>query len=252
MPSTPRFSHLRRSSGLALTLLVAVTPGCGSTGLNNVEYPATATGTTGDFIVGAHTITLEIARLAFGPAYFCATRAASADLCPTAVNELAAIAELDGIDPAPQALGTVRGTSGSIRSVHHGWGLTWFPRQSTAGSLDPSLPPHSAHFEGTATRAGTSFRFVATVDVIPQIQGELPIQGRRGSADISAETAALTLSIDPRAWWAQVDFAELEALGLAEVLIEADTRAHDSVTLAMIAGTGLDFAWPLAAAGASR
>ena len=240
---------MKRFMAYALVLLWA--GGCGSTGQAEVEYPANASGTAGSFLVGDYTVTLDTARVAFGPAYFCATRAASSSLCPTAVNELATVAEIDALDPAPQPIGTVRGTVGAIRSVHHGWGLTWFPRQSSAGPADPTLPEHSALLAGTVSRATmTSFRFTATLDVAPKHQGELPVQGHRVQADVSSDTTGLHLTVDPRGWFTQVDLSALEALGLAEIELQPDTAPYDALVLGLTTAESVAFAWSSSSKGA--
>jgi hypothetical protein len=225
---------------LALGWLMA----CEPRGQQQVRYPLEAGG------AGATTTTLsgwqvelEEAQLAFGPVYFCATAAASSDLCPVAVQELAQVVVVDAVVRTPNAVGEVTGVTGSIRSATYDYGISWFTtyRQPRAAAVAPG--GHSAQFVGRASKEGVVVRFRADIDVVPQLAGELAIQGVRLEADLQEPPTALTVTFDAAGWWSAVDFAPLAAGGSTEVVIAAGSPAYNAVVTAMTAGRPPAFRW---------
>ena len=100
-----------------LPLLLAAA-GCGATGQRELTLPVLCRGDgEGPIAAGDYTVLLDRAEVGFGPAYFCATSAAAADLCPVAVAELAASVTVDGKSAAWQPLGEIQGTTGEVRSA---------------------------------------------------------------------------------------------------------------------------------------
>jgi hypothetical protein len=224
-------------------LLTVFLIGCGDTGQKPVSYPLIATGTTGPFAAGAWEVTLDVAQVALGPIYFCATEAASMDLCPAAVNEFADVAQMNALDPAEQTLGRVEGVTGEIRSATYDFGVTWFNRQTSPQASAKAPGGHSAHFEGSATRGATTLRFVSDVDVIPPQQGTLAVQGARMVASVHDSRQTLRIAIDPGAWWSDVDFDELAALSGDPVVVTATSRAHNALVLRMTTVAMPSFDW---------
>jgi hypothetical protein len=225
-----------RALGLCILLM-----GCGDTGQKRVSYPILGAGAGGEFTVGDWTVTLEVGRVAIGPIYFCATEAASSSLCSVAVNEFADVAEFDALSMAEQPIGEVRGVTGQIRSTTYDWGINWFPRQGQPTPAEAAPGGHSAHFEGTARRGAESVRFEADIDVPPTLAGTLAVQGLRVTPTVDVQNSALqlTVSVDPRAWWAQVDFDELAAAPM----VEPGSRAYSALSTAMRVGTPPRFEW---------
>ena len=220
---------------LALCALL-VCAGCGSTGQREIDYPLFARGQApAPFQAGEWVVTLEVARVGFGPAYFCATAAASSDLCPVAVAEFASSAELDALNPTPQELGTVEGVSGTIRSSTYDYAFTWLNTQRSPRPTAAAPLGHSAHFEGRASRGGQTFRFVADVDVTPQTQGARAVQGARVEADVQDSNIRLDLRVDATAWWRNVDFNELAQSDRDVVVVSPTSRAYSALVIAMTA-----------------
>jgi len=218
--------------------------GCGETGQEEVSHPIFAAGMApAPFTVGAYEVTLDVAQIGFGPVYFCATAAASSDLCPAAVAELATTATVDGAAESPQQLGDVSGVTGQIRSATYDYAVTWLATQRSPTPAPGAPGGHSAHFEGRAVRGTTEFRFVADVDVLPQIQGSRAVQGARVTADVRDASVRVDVRFDPSAWWRSVDFRELEALGGDPVVAPAGSRAMNAVVIGMTATTPPTFEW---------
>lgn len=92
-------------------------------------------------------------------------------------------------------------------------------------------------------RGTTEFRFVADVDVLPQIQGSRAVQGARVTADVRDASVRVDVRFDPSAWWRSVDFRELEALGGDPVVAPAGSRAMNAVVIGMTATTPPTFEW---------
>ena len=233
----------RRTLILTLALGLA-SHGCGETGQEEVSYPLFASGNAeSSFVTGDYEVTLEVARIGFGPAYFCATSGASSDLCPSAMAEFTASATVDGLAEGAQQLGEIRGVTGEIRSATYDYAFNWFATQRSAAPGAGAPGGHSAHFEGRVVRGTTQFRFVADIDVVPQIQGSRAVQGARISADVQDDRVRLDVRFDPTAWWRSVDFSELEAIGGELVVVPKGSRAANAVIIGMTATTPPTFEW---------
>ena len=220
---------------------------CGVTGQTEIRLPISVSSTGGDFSVGAWQISLTRAELGFGPLYFCATAAASASLCPSAVAEFSDTARVDLLRTAPNPLGELFGVTGVINSATYDFGVVWgnTDRQPLA---TPAAPDgHSAIFEGTATRGDTRFAFRAELDLLAQFQGARVIQGARTHVDLSKAapgTAALTVQFEPAVWFSQVDFDSLQAAGAdTPVLIGPGTSAYNGLVIGIGALAPPTFVW---------
>jgi hypothetical protein len=227
-------------------LFAALLIGCGDTGQPAIEHPAVAVGTSARAVdVGDYRVQLDVARVGFGPATFCASRAASDEQCPAAVAELASIAAVDALSPSPQPLGRVHGFVGSVRSAGFGYAITWLNTQTapTPGSAAPDR--HSAHLEGTATNKTTmaAFRFVADIDITPLNQGQHAVTITGINASLNERTARLEVQFDPNAWVTQIDFTELAAAGAPTVIIDGKSRAANALTVGMTSLAPPRFVW---------
>lgn len=237
--------RIERLGGAGILLIVSVLQGaCGSTGQDEISYPIYGAGRAPQaFSAGEWQVTLDVARVGFGPLYLCATAAASSSLCPAAVAEWTSAAEIDALDPMPQQLGAVTGVTGALRSATYDFAITWLATQQAATPTAGAPGGHSARFEGQATRGATTLRFVADVDVAPQIRDSRAVQGARVIADIVDENVRLDVGADPAAWWRSVDFAELEGLGGDPVVVPTGSRAMNALVIGMTATSPPTFAW---------
>lgn len=222
-------------TALVLVLSIAALASCVGTGRVRLSFPVHGAGTDRrTFDVDDWSVTLDEARVAFGPAYFCTTAAADVDLCPDAIAELRGSATFDALDPAPQLLGDLDGLSGTTRSAMFDYGISWLlpaERPSpTAGAVDGA---HSLHLSGSATRAGTTIRFVADVDVLPIDAGVSAAHGVPTEHELVDGADALTVHVDPSAWASTIDFDELEALPGDPVVLTETTTAYQALLIAM-------------------
>jgi hypothetical protein len=226
---------------IMLVLLASLCGGCGDTGQVRVTYPVGAVGKPATFTSGAWQVTLDVGRLGIGPLYLCATAAASEDLCPVAVNELLQTVEIDALSPASQPLGMVVGVTGAVKSAMFDYGINWFATQAVARASTSF--GHSAHFEGRAERAGVTRRFIIDVDVRPQYQGSLAVNGAPAVQEIVDPPAPLRLEVDPASIWAQVDFDELDSITGDPARFEPTSRAHNAIVLRLVGSAQPRFEW---------
>ena len=149
----------------AAVALLAV--GCGQTTGAFVEISFAGRGTAAEtFTKGGWEVTLSEATLGFGPIYFCATDSAQSSRCEVAVLEYLDGVTLDGLDPEPQSIGRLFGTTGTVRTAFFDYGIVWLLTEPLPEALpgvpggpavvrfeSPSYLPegHSAQFLGTAT-----------------------------------------------------------------------------------------------------
>lgn len=222
-----------------LTLLAALAFGCGQPGEREVALQAYAAGRAAEQIrTGEYIITLTAARVGLGPFYFCATEAASSDLCPIARAELLAPVTVDALDPTPQPLSAGRALTGAIRSAAFDFARTWLDTDHAPTPTAPAPGGHSARFEATVATATARFRVVVDLDVDPQLRGGHAVQGARTSVDVGLAGVRLDVALDPIAWWSQVDPAELAeaaAAGADPVVVKRGSRAWNALVLAMTA-----------------
>ncbi len=152
---------------LTITILCAFGASCGETGGTFVEVPFEARGTAPDpFTKDGWEVTLGEATLGFGPIYFCATDSALSSRCEVAVLEFLDGITLNGLEPAPQSIGSLSGTTGTVRTAFFDYGIVWLLTQPLPEALpgvpggpavvrseNPSYVPegHSARFSGNAT-----------------------------------------------------------------------------------------------------
>lgn len=226
------------------TFLLLALVACGDTGQSAVSLPLRAMGTgDGTTAAGAWQVTLTQAALGFGPLYFCATAAASADLCPSALAEYADSTTIDALSVTAQNLGSIDGIEGTIHSATYDFALSWLTRQSAAEATAGAPGGHSAHFEGSATDGVRTVNFIADVDIVPQTQGSRAVQGVRTSVELDDSVQALQLQMDPATWWKKIDFEELYNSGENPVLIINGSKAHSALVIAITASHPLQFVW---------
>ena len=191
-------------------LLGFVLSGCTGTGQPDVSFPAYFVPTaTKSFVVGDITLELSEARVAFGPAYFCASASGSATLCETALGEIRDEAVFDALSSDRQSIGTYHGFVGEVRSVSYDQGIHWFLPQQEARASTEAPGGHSALFRGTASRAGMQAPFEMRIDV--------------------------------ESWLSTVDYEQMFGSGEDPYVIESGVVDHDAVVIRMVSNDPVGF-----------
>lgn len=226
-----------RASWLApvLALAAILGAGCVDAGRTRVSLPVHGAGTgVRTFEAGAYSVTLEEARIAWGPAYFCTTPFADVDLCPTALAEVRSAATIDVLDDTPQLIGELEGISGTVRSTMFDYGITWLlPAPAPApdpGAVDGT---HSARFVGSAARGSTITRFVLDVDMRPIASGVSAAHGVPTTHVLSARPDALVVRFDPARLFAGADFGDVEGLGGDPVVVPESSTVYQAVVIGL-------------------
>ncbi len=210
--------------------------GCsGSTGQPDVSFPAVfrSAGTT-EFVVDDVTVTLDEATVAFGPAYFCASASGSATLCEAALGEIRRVTAIDALAEGPTPLGTYEGFAGDVRSASYDYGIHWFLPQQEASSAPEAPGGHSAHVRGMASRAGTSVRFEANIDVAPLFRGQRAVPTTKVEGTVTEATSRIEVRFDVASWLLAVDFGAAMDAGVDPFVIGPSMRDHDAVVIRMV------------------
>ncbi|MDB4989866.1 MAG: hypothetical protein JWN04_5044 [Myxococcaceae bacterium] len=230
-----------------LALSLSLQTSCGDTGRERVSVALSAQGTAARPVqIADATVTLTRADLALGPLYFCASQIGRAELCDVAVAELLEVVPIVALNPAPQPLGVLNATTGSIMSAIYDFGISWLLTENKATPSPQSIAGHSAIFEGTIVRAGKTLRFSAAIDAEPRVRGDLTVNAQRTSHEIVGQGEQVTLQIDANTWIDRLQIDALFALdsdGDGSVAIEPGTQSYESIYQGMLNRTPLSFAW---------
>lgn len=238
---TPRFRML-----FALSAALLLTACEGPSGVASISYPVLARGEdAAAFDAGSWSVTLTTAEVGFGPSYFCATAAASAELCSVATSEFADTGVVNALSSEPQVLGEAQGETGTLRSVTYDFAYSWFATESQARVASTSARGHSAYFEGTATQGSTTVPFTVAIDLPPRIRGTRAVQGQRLDATLTTRTRELVVTVQPTRWFSRVVFDDLVSLSPAgeTVTIAPGSRAYEALVLAMTVNAPPSFQW---------
>ena len=218
--------------------------GCVDTGQSLVAYPAHGRGTGSSAVtVGGWQVELDAAQLSFGPVYFCATRAASTELCPAAVNESITVHTVDLLDGGSQPLGEVVGVTGYVGSATYDYGITWLPTESQPMAKEGSASGHSLVLEGSATAGDRRVNFVARVNMVPGRRGGQVVEGHPLDEVISEDVERLAVEIDGDRWVQAMDFDELEATGDDPVVVVPGMRSYEALVIAATVNHKPTFTW---------
>lgn len=231
-----------------LVIAVLGVVGCGDTGQTEVTLSASAVGAAPSPVASdGYEVTLSVARVGFGPIYFCATAAASADLCPVAQAELSQAVLVDVLSTTPAPLPDLAGVTGTIRSAAFDYGVTWLAVEQGPTGHVPALGEHAAHFEGTFRKGSAPARaFVADVTVAPQLQGTQSVQGAATTVEVMAAPPSLLVAFEPNAWWSRVDLTEFDDFDDFDgdpIVVPPSSRAHSALVAAMTATHVPRFEW---------
>jgi len=250
--------RLRRFLPGALASFGLALLGCGDTGQIPFIHPISAQAASGAdevFEVEGWEVVLTQSKVGIGPIYFCASVAASAELCPSAVAEWAEVATIDALDPSPQPLGEVSGITGTTRSVTYDFAISWFATQTNPVPSQAAPGGHSIQMTGVATRTvdAREIAFAINLDLRSQIRGEQAVQAQPVFHTYTGDPVVLDITVDPRAWWSTIDFDVLAQLADAgqqgsgspddPVEIPTDSEIANALTLAITTGHRPTFVW---------
>jgi hypothetical protein len=233
-----------------LPFLLLATAACSGTGQPEIEYPAFAAADAPGHISAdnGYSVTLDVAQVAFGPVYFCASSSGSATLCEAALGELTTVSVFDALDPLPRSLGTAHGFTGTIRSASYDYGINWFLTDDAPIPAVVAPGGHSAHFEGHAVKGARTLRFIADVDVVPQFQGQRAAPSEAASATIQGNEERLDIHFPVGPWFEHVDFdkAPSDADEDHPYVISPASRNHGAIVIGMTAEAPPSFEWSAA------
>lgn len=255
-------------------LSIVVLTGCGQTSGELVELPFEVRGTAArTFVKDGWEVELQEATIGFGPIYFCATKSSNSSRCAAAQLEYLEGFTVDGLDPSPESVGSLFGTTGEVNTAFFDYGIVWLLTQPQPEALEgvpggPATVPaadsdyvprgHSGRFVGRASCAAdpetccpdaagcpTEYRFVGNIDVVVASPGTPAVNGVETQQLVGSEPLRLTMELDPNGWWEAVDYGRLAALddGSGTVLISADQPDYSAVIQAMTSSGLPTFTW---------
>jgi hypothetical protein len=231
----------RSSPGIVLATHVVLVGACTVPGQDPwvapVEIPAVEPG----FEVGAWHVELSEARVGFGPAYFCASAAASPEFCEVAMAQIAEVRELDLLTGSTADL-EVEGVTGQMRSAMLDYGIHWPTTQPMPVVAAQAPGGHSAVLGGTATRGAEVLEFRALIDVIPPHRGLRALVGVPATWGEVGAPAALEVEFGVPEWFVAVDFEALLAAP-QPAQVQPGDPAHDAVVVGMTTTAPPRFHW---------
>lgn len=236
------------SARLALPFLLLAIAGCGETGGGPVRIPLMGGGARDahSFVTGdGWTVELDDARVGFGPVYFCATSSAELENCPSAIAELRGAVTIDALDERTDALGTIEGRAGTLRSATWDYARPFLlpatAPSAIAGAVDGA---HSARLSGTASKDSVAFRFVAEIDVEAAVSGLPAVHGVRTTHTLIDDADGLTVRVDAPALIERLDLdaLALDAVG-GEVRIEEGSLAYTALVQALTSSALPSLTW---------
>lgn len=228
-------------------VLAALIAGCGSTGQDVASFPIHGAGAgEATFESDGWSVTIERADVGFGPVYFCATTVADMDACEEAKAEWLGTASIDALDPGPQMLGEAAAITATVRSAMFDYGRSWLLTAGRPQANAGAPRGRSAVFVVRATKDGATLEVRASIDIDPANAGQSAVIGApTGEAAIEGDEA-LTVRIDPAAWWRRIDFDVLAAMdedGDGAVELARGDLAYEELVLAMTTRQLPAFEW---------
>ena len=198
---------------MRLALIAALLAGCGSTGQDVASFPIHGAGAgEAAFESNGWSVTIERADVAFGPVYFCATSFADMDVCPAAEAEWLGTASIDTLDPSLQMLGEADAITATVRSAMFDYGRSWLLTAERPRANQGAPRGRSAVFVVRAIKDGVTLDVRASIDIDPANAGQSAVIGAPTGTEAIEGDEALTVRVDPAAWWRRIDFDAVAAL----------------------------------------
>lgn len=240
--------------------LLFCTTACVDTGQEAATVSLSARGTPrSDPIAGKSDWSIELGRadVAFGPLYVCAGTQAG-KYCDTARLEWLGSAVVNALEGQEEAIGTLSGVTGPVKSWMCDLGITSLLTQAMPTALEAAreLDGHSVVLEGIARKDPHSITFVLEIPVRlePGAEVGVPVMASFPKDGLSHEVASsgdtLTVRFDPGPWAEAIDFESLvrdqdcEPEGCTlDVTLDETTSAGIAVRTAILAGKRPVFSW---------
>lgn len=242
-------------------LALATCVSCGQSGQSYVEVPLYLAGSelSEPFLAqGGVEVTVQRARLAYGPLYLCAGNTAG-DLCETARLEWLQTAVVDLANATPQRAGALQGVSGPVRSWMYDLGLSSQLTRSEPFVLEAAMQLGGASvvLEGTALVQEVPVPFFAEVRAAQTQSTELGVPVVRKSAteefvyEVLPDEAGLLVRFNVEAWLTGFDFrpyasdesCSTEAGCTSLLSAPSDSEWGRSLRNALVSGERPSFEW---------
>jgi len=205
--------------GFSVILITVSLGGCGDTGQGRVSFPLAAAGTpASELRVGDWTVTVEEARVSFGPLYLCASQTAGLENCALAAAEHLGASTFDALSPLPTPMGTMEGTSGvTVLSGMWDHGRSWRLGETAprplAGAVDGARSiVMLIRAEDDARGVVRLYRVALDVDGGSQPSGTLAVRARLPAHLITEAEPGLVVRFDPSLWASMIDYDALATL----------------------------------------
>lgn len=199
-------------------------------------------------------VTLERARLAFGPLWLCAGKTAG-ELCDVARAEWLDAVVVDALDDEAKTVGELWGSEGDVRSWMYDYGLvslltTPKPHRTEAAN---NLGGNSVDVVGCASKQEQRVCFALRLPVAQSTAAEqgVPVVRVSGNGNVLTYFGTdqrLTLVFDAADWVGTIDFDGLPAANGCEgdcepVALEADSQAARAVRSALEGTARPELVW---------
>lgn len=242
----------RNVHGLTLSACFACVA-CVDTGTQNVEldlYLAGSSETSFESDDGWQ-VTLEEARLAFGPLTLC-PGANAGPFCHTAVAEWLDSTVVNALEEQPQLAGSLIGSDGVVRGFMYDLGLANLITSAIPIPLDAAneLEGNSLVISGSAVKGEVSLDLDFGITILDETSDGIPVFLSASFQSLNqdlGEVSSLTLRFEPTDWLRTVSFDTLAETVCAEecpetVNVVTGTQAYSALRIAVLANPP-EFDW---------
>lgn len=197
-------------------LLCSLAFACSSNGPGRIAIPLELAGETGSSSIATSSgpiVTLDEAKLAFGPLYFCASPS-GAEQCEVARLEWLGTAVVDLLDATASPVGVLSGSTGRVASYLCDLSISSQLTREEPYVLDAAadLDGSSLRLRGTVEFQGRALPFsvdLAVMQTDSTVQGVPVIQSPKDPGfeqEIEANLTGLSMRFSVAAWLGPVDF----------------------------------------------
>lgn len=184
-------------------------------------------------------VSLQEAKLAIGPIYFCASTEGAPDNCGDALAEFREVAIVDLLQESSELENGIRGFNGLVASYFGAYGRVWLKSESKPKAINNTFVDSARFvFEATRENAGVteSKTFSFEIQLNPLRSGEWPFFRVRTSGDLANVQRAEVLvdldqwiSVDIDSWINEGEEAQPDVFTL-----DRETSAHQNIAQKMV------------------